>query len=67
MFRRTPSTAHHRLCLLHARWQPIGVAEQNAGAVIPAMEIPEDGVEESRVETQNTPAPTDGGAELSAW
>jgi hypothetical protein len=35
---------------------PLGVAEQNAGAVIPAMQIPEDGVEESRVETQNTPA-----------
>jgi Carboxypeptidase regulatory-like domain len=35
---------------------PIGVAEQNAGAIIPAMEIPEDAVEETRVETQNTPA-----------
>jgi hypothetical protein len=35
---------------------PLGVAEQNAGAVIPAMEIPEDGVSEYRVETQNTPA-----------
>jgi hypothetical protein len=35
---------------------PLGVAEQNVGAVIPAMEIPEDGVEETRVETQNTPA-----------
>jgi len=35
---------------------PLGVAEQNAGAVIPAMEIPEDGVDEYRVETQNTPA-----------
>jgi hypothetical protein len=34
---------------------PLGVAEQNVGAVIPAMEIPEDGVEETRVETQNTP------------
>jgi hypothetical protein len=35
---------------------PLGVAEQNAGAIIPAMEIPEDGVDEYRVETQNTPA-----------
>lgn len=35
---------------------PLGIAENNAAAVIPAMEIPEDGVEETRVETQNTPA-----------
>jgi len=35
---------------------PLGVAENNAGSVIPAMAVPEDGVEESRVETQNTPA-----------
>lgn len=35
---------------------PIGVAENNAAAVIPALEIPEDAVEEIRVETQNTPA-----------
>ena len=35
---------------------PLGVAEQNVAAVIPALEIPEDGIEESRVETQNTPA-----------
>jgi hypothetical protein len=35
---------------------PIGIAENNAGAIIPAMEIPEDGVDETRVETQNTPA-----------
>jgi len=35
---------------------PIGLAENNAGAIIPALEIPEDGVEETRVETQNTPA-----------
>src|SRR5512135_2508378 len=35
---------------------PIGVAENNSGAIIPAMEIPEDGVQEVRVETQNTPA-----------
>jgi hypothetical protein len=35
---------------------PLGVAENNLAAVIPAMEIPEDGVEEFRIETQNTPA-----------
>ncbi|MFZ0301116.1 MAG: carboxypeptidase regulatory-like domain-containing protein, partial [Terracidiphilus sp.] len=35
---------------------PIGIAENNAGAIIPALEIPEDGVDETRVETQNTPA-----------
>ena len=35
---------------------PLGIAENNAGAIMPALEIPEDGVEETRVETQNTPA-----------
>ncbi|MGO9637990.1 MAG: carboxypeptidase regulatory-like domain-containing protein [Terracidiphilus sp.] len=35
---------------------PLGVAENNIAAIIPAMEIPEDGVDEIRVETQNTPA-----------
>jgi hypothetical protein len=35
---------------------PVGIAENNAAAIIPAMNIPEDGVEEARVETQNTPA-----------
>ena len=35
---------------------PIGIAENNAAAIIPAMNIPEDGIEEVRVETQNTPA-----------
>ncbi|MGA8502215.1 MAG: carboxypeptidase regulatory-like domain-containing protein [Candidatus Sulfotelmatobacter sp.] len=35
---------------------PIGVAENNSAAIIPAMEVPEDGVQEVRVETQNTPA-----------
>ena len=35
---------------------PLGIAENNIAAIIPAMEIPEDGVEEFRVETQNTPA-----------
>lgn len=35
---------------------PIGIAENNAAAIIPAMMIPEDAVQETRVETQNTPA-----------
>ena len=35
---------------------PLGIAENNAAAIIPALDIPEDGVEEVRVETQNTPA-----------
>lgn len=35
---------------------PLGIAENNVGAIIPALEIPEDGVQETRVETQNTPA-----------
>src|SRR3984957_7708252 len=35
---------------------PIGIAENNAAAIIPALDIPEDGVQETRVETQNTPA-----------
>lgn len=35
---------------------PLGIAENNAAAIIPAMSIPEDGVSEVRVETQNTPA-----------
>ena len=35
---------------------PIGIAENNAGAIIPALEIPEADVNEFRVETQNTPA-----------
>lgn len=35
---------------------PLGIAENNVGAIIPALDIPEDGVEETRVETQNTPA-----------
>jgi hypothetical protein len=35
---------------------PIGIAENNSAAIIPALNIPEDGVEEVRVETQNTPA-----------
>ncbi len=35
---------------------PLGVGENNAGSIIPALEIPEDDVDEFRVETQNTPA-----------
>jgi hypothetical protein len=35
---------------------PIGVAENNAATIMPAFQVPEDGVAEFRVETQNTPA-----------
>jgi hypothetical protein len=35
---------------------PLGIAENNAAAIIPALDLPEDAVEETRVETQNTPA-----------
>jgi hypothetical protein len=35
---------------------PLGIAENNSAAIIPAMNIPEDGIEEVRVETQNTSA-----------
>ena len=35
---------------------PIGIAENNSAAIIPAMSIPEDDIQEVRVETQNTPA-----------
>ena len=35
---------------------PLGIAENNIAAIIPMSEIPEDGVDEYRVETQNTPA-----------
>lgn len=35
---------------------PIGIAEAGAGAIMPAFEISEDAVEETRMETQNTPA-----------
>jgi hypothetical protein len=42
---------------------PIGIAENNISAIIPAFQVPEDGVEEFRVETQNTPATySSGGA-----
>ena len=35
---------------------PIGIAENNVASIIPAFQVPEDGVDEFRVETQNTPA-----------
>lgn len=35
---------------------PIGVAENNAATILPAFQVPQDGVAEFRVETQNTPA-----------
>ena len=35
---------------------PLGIAENNVAAIMPMSEIPEDGVDEYRVETQNTPA-----------
>jgi Carboxypeptidase regulatory-like domain len=41
---------------------PIGVAENNAAAILPAMVLPEDAVQETRVETQNTPASYQSGA-----
>jgi Carboxypeptidase regulatory-like domain len=41
---------------------PIGLAENNVGTVLPAMQIPEDAVDEYRVETQNAPASYQSGA-----
>lgn len=35
---------------------PLGIAENNAATILPALVIPEDGVDETRIETQNTPA-----------
>jgi hypothetical protein len=35
---------------------PLGIAENNAASIMPAFQVPEDGVQEYRVETQNTPA-----------
>ena len=35
---------------------PLGIAENNSAAIIPAMNIPEDDIDEVRVETQNTPS-----------
>lgn len=41
---------------------PVGIAENNPGAIMPAMMIPEDDVDEERMETQNTPASYQSGA-----
>ncbi len=41
---------------------PIGIAENNEAAIMPALNIPEDDVDEVRVETQNTPASYQSGA-----
>jgi Carboxypeptidase regulatory-like domain len=41
---------------------PIGIGENNAAAIMPALNIPEDDVDEVRVETQNTPASYQSGA-----
>jgi hypothetical protein len=41
---------------------PLGVADNFPAAILPAMNIPEDSVEEVRVETQNTPASYQAGA-----
>lgn len=41
---------------------PIGLAENNLGTILPAMQIPEDAVDEYRVETQNAPADYQSGA-----
>jgi Carboxypeptidase regulatory-like domain len=35
---------------------PIGIAENNTASIIPAMQVPEDGIDEYRLETQNAPA-----------
>ena len=40
---------------------PLGIAENNAASIIPAFQVPEDGVDEYRVETQNTPASYESG------
>lgn len=46
---------------------PFGIAENNAAAIIPAFQIPEDAVAEYRVETQNAPAtyPSGGAGVIS--
>ncbi|MGC2636634.1 MAG: carboxypeptidase regulatory-like domain-containing protein [Acidobacteriaceae bacterium] len=41
---------------------PIGLPENNVGTLLPAMQIPEDAVDEYRVETQNAPASYQSGA-----
>lgn len=40
---------------------PVGVAENNAAAILPAFQPPEDAIQEVRVETQNTPASYESG------
>jgi len=52
----TPSMAQSLAPLLHGRRQPAWHRRANAGAIIPAMEIPKTLLDEYRVETQNTPA-----------
>lgn len=41
---------------------PIGLPENNVGTLLPAMQIPEDDVDEYRVETQNAPSSYQSGA-----
>ncbi|HTX42375.1 MAG TPA: carboxypeptidase regulatory-like domain-containing protein [Acidobacteriaceae bacterium] len=41
---------------------PIGIPENNLATILPAMQIPEDAVDEYRVETQNAPASYQSGA-----
>ncbi|MDR3773760.1 MAG: hypothetical protein P4L26_10460, partial [Terracidiphilus sp.] len=41
---------------------PLGVAENNIAAIFPAFEVPEDAVDEYRVETQNTSVSYQSGA-----
>ncbi|HEX4005348.1 MAG TPA: carboxypeptidase regulatory-like domain-containing protein [Acidobacteriaceae bacterium] len=41
---------------------PIGLPENNLATLLPAMQIPEDAVDEYRVETQNAPASYQSGA-----
>lgn len=41
---------------------PLGIAENNSAAIIPALDMPEDAVDEVRTETQNTPASYQSGA-----
>ncbi|MGB9145089.1 MAG: carboxypeptidase regulatory-like domain-containing protein, partial [Acidobacteriaceae bacterium] len=41
---------------------PIGIPENNLATILPAMQIPEDDVDEYRVETQNAPASYQSGA-----
>ncbi len=41
---------------------PLGIAENNQASIMPAMTIPEDGIDEVKMETQNTPASYQSGA-----